>query len=153
MKLYRLTKRKYANLLDGEGASIFGSRWNSKGVKMIYTASSRSLAMAEVLVNLSTEYLPTNYVMVEYEITEQFDILSYEYFKFPKLWYSKSKLTYTQNLGDEFVNQQSHFIMQVPSVVVLGDFNYLINPNHPDIVKLKILSIVDFPFDSRLFYK
>ena len=42
MKVFRLSKKKYAEELSGKGASKSGNRLNSKGTEIIYTAESRS---------------------------------------------------------------------------------------------------------------
>lgn len=52
MQVFRLSRKKYADVLSGQGAAIRGARWNSKGTEVIYTAENRSLAMAEVLIHL-----------------------------------------------------------------------------------------------------
>jgi len=43
--------------------------------------------------------------------------------------------------------------VQVPSAVVQGEFNFLLNPAHKDFKKVKILKTEAFAFDKRLFIK
>lgn len=150
MKVYRLSKRKYASQLNGKGAAKFGNRWNSKGVEMIYTAESRSLAMAEVVVHLTLATLPSDFVMIEIDIPNKLEVLEIESSALKKDWKNNPPSMSTQSIGDEFVNASKQCVMKVPSVVVQGDFNYLINPHHSDFRKIKVSEIISFPFDSRL---
>lgn len=74
MRVYRLARQKYVDDLSGTGAALFGYRWNSKGVKMVYTAQSRALAMAEVAVHLSLISLPEDYMMITLELPDRISV-------------------------------------------------------------------------------
>lgn len=151
MKVFRLSRKKYAHDLSGKGAAIYGNRWNSKGVEILYTAESRALAMAEVLVHLSLSSLPEDYMMVEIDIPDSLNIGTLNIKSLGKEWNSNPLNLKTQKLGDVFIHSQKYCSLKVPSAVVKGDFNYLLNPNHPEIVKIKIVNITPFPFDTRIF--
>ncbi len=151
MLVFRLTRRKYAETLNGKGAAKFGNRWNSKGVEIIYTAESRALAMAEILVHVSLVTLPKDYVMIIFEIPEgcKAKILNAE--DLPANWNKNPHITATQKIGDNFVEDLKFLLLKVPSAVVKGDFNVLINPHHADFSKIRTIEIADFPFDERIF--
>lgn len=151
MLVYRLARKKYKIELSGKGAAVTGNRWNSKGVEMIYTASSRALAMAEVAVHLSLATLPNDYVMLEIEIPDNIPQDTVDLDLLPVSWNNFPHPRYTQILGDEFIHEAEFLILKVPSAVVKGDFNYLINPYHPQFSHVRIASYDDFPFDQRLF--
>ncbi len=151
MRAFRLVRKKYANPLSGEGAARSGNRWNSKGTALIYCADSRALAMAEVAVHLSLGLLPKDYEMVELEIPDNVSLRSLPPANLPVGWNSFPHLLQTQRIGDEFVAATESCVLKVPSAVVPGDFNYLLNPAHPDFERIQIKSRVDFPFDSRFF--
>jgi RES domain-containing protein len=151
MRVFRLVRKKYANPLSGEGASRSGNRWNSKGTAIIYCAASRALAMAEVAVHLSLGLLPKDYEMVELEIPSKVKIKPYVLENLPEGWNSFPHLIETQRIGDEFVAEENSCVLQVPSAVVPGDFNYLLNPLHRDFAQIQVKSRVDFPFDPRIF--
>ncbi|MDG1260234.1 MAG: RES family NAD+ phosphorylase [Flavobacteriales bacterium] len=151
MRLFRLTKEKYAHDFSGKGAALFGNRWNSKGVEMIYTAESRALAMAEVAVHLSLGTLPNDYVMVELSISGNTKMGEISSAKLPERWKTNPPIHATQILGDAFISANEFGILKVPSAVVAGDSNYLINPHHPAGKKLKLVEISTFEFDKRLF--
>ena len=150
MKVFRLARLKYAKSLSGKGASKFGNRWNSKGVEMIYTAQSRALAMAEILVHISLNQLPSDYKMLTINIPDDLNIKNLKASELPKSWNSHPPSIYSQQVGDAFIMANEFCVLKVPSVVVYGDFNYLINPHHKEFNRIKIQSVDDFPFDQRL---
>jgi RES domain-containing protein len=139
------------NDFNGKGASKSGNRWNSKGTEIIYSAESRALAMAEVAVHLSIATLPGDYVMIEIEVPDTIAVMNLEQDELPDDWNTHPHSITTQKIGDEFIDSEAYCLLRVPSAVVKGDFNYLINPHHKDFNKIKIVGVADFPFDKRLF--
>ncbi|MFV0566522.1 MAG: RES family NAD+ phosphorylase [Flavobacteriaceae bacterium] len=151
MEVFRLSKQKYANELSGKGAAKSGNRWNSKGTEIIYTAQSRALAMAEVAVHLTLATLPGDFVMMEINIPDSIKIEALNPKHLPSHWNSHPPSIGTQKLGDGFIDSNTKCVLKVPSAVVQGDFNFLINPHHPDFKKIKIINTIPFPFDERIF--
>ncbi len=151
MRVFRLSRKKYANDLTGKGAAQFGYRWNSKGIEMVYTAESRALAMAEVAVHLTLATLPDDYMMIEIEIPDSVSIEFFDPSGLERDWNSYPHSPKTQLIGDRFARSMLACVLKVPSAVVKEDFNFLLNPNHPDIQKIYILDSCDFPFDQRIF--
>ena len=151
MHVFRLTKKKYGTALSGKGAAIFGERWNSEGVEVIYTAENRSLAMAEVAVHLMIGTLPSNYEMLTIFIPDSVKVQEVNIKKLPEDWNTFPHPKTTQKVGDAFVKENKFCLLKVPSVVTKGDFNILINPNHSDFKKIKVVTSEPFPFDRRLF--
>lgn len=151
MIVFRLTKKPYAKSLSGEGAKKFGGRWNSIGTPMLYTSESRALALVELAVHLPLVLQPVEYYLISLEIptSVKSGILSMK--ELPHDWFCNSYVDRTQQIGDQFIQQNKLLILKVPSAVVQGDYNILINPNHPAIKKIKILSVEPFSFDERLF--
>lgn len=151
MIVFRLSKKKYAKDFNGKGAAMFGNRWNSKGIEIIYTAESRALAMAEVAVHLTLATLPSDYVMIEIEIPEKIKFDTVDSKKLNWNWNSFPHKMDTQLIGDQLIHENKWCLLKVPSAVVKGDFNVLINPYHAGFKKIKIVKITPFPFDERLF--
>ncbi len=150
MRVFRLTRSKYKIELSGKGAAKSGNRWNSKGTEIIYCADSRALAMAEVAVHLSLATLPNDFVMLEIDIPSDVSKSSLSVSKLPVDWNQFPHNIQTQQFGDDFIAKNKTCILKVPSAVVPGDFNYLINPAHKDFLKIKIVGKDKFPFDKRL---
>ena len=151
MEVFRLSKKKWASELSGKGAALKGARWNSLGTEIIYTASNRSLAMAEVAVHLTLGTLPDDYMMVTIVIPDDVSLQSIRESDLPRFWNSFPYLPVTQTVGDNFIRENSHCLLKIPSAVTKGDFNILINPFHPDFSGIRIKSIEPFPFDKRIF--
>lgn len=153
MKVFRLSRKKYANTLSGYGAALHGQRWNSKGTEVVYTAESRALAFSEVAVHISLALLPADYHMVEIEIPNSIPIRKFSTKLLPQGWDTIPARPVSQYIGDDFVADKKFAVLRVPSVVVKGDFNYIINPAHPDFKKIKITGSSPFPFDPRVVRK
>ncbi len=153
MIIYRISRSVYARDLSGKGAEKAGGRWNSKGVAVVYTSSSRALCVTEIAVHTPLGILPLDYYLVTIEIPDSVDIYDLTTVKLPKDWKSIPHSGSTQKLGDQFIRENKYLVMKVPSAVVQGDFNYLINPFHKDFSRVKIISTERFSFDNRLFLK
>ena len=151
MEVFRLSKKQYSTSLSGIGAAMYGARWNSKGTELVYTASNRSLAMAEVAVHFSLSTLPKDYVMMTIYVPDKLAIQQVPEEKLPIGWNSFPHPHGTKHFGDSFVLDSKFSLLRVPSAVTQGDHNILINPHHADFVKIKIVEVVPFPFDRRLF--
>ncbi len=151
MIVFRLANKKYRNDLSGTGAEITGGRWNYKGTKLLYTADSRALCMAEIAVHTPVGIMPIDYYLITIEVPDYSDIKQIESDSLPDNWrkFPCSKLT--QELGENFVDKNEDLYIKVPSAVVQGDFNILINPRHLDFDKVRIIKTEKFNFDERLF--
>ena len=152
MKVFRVEREKYLETtLEGIGSAITeGYRWNSLNTYLVYTAESRALATLEVSVHLDlNEDLPTDRHYVEINIPDDITILELQIEDLPKNWDSKPPILETQYIGDDFVNEKSSAVLKVPSSIVQQEFNYLINPSHPESEKIFVLSTTPFKFDSR----
>jgi RES domain-containing protein len=117
-------------MLQGKGAAASrGNRWNSQYTPMVYTSGSRSLAILEVLshVDLFTD-LPSDRLLVEIEISDTIAFKQITIEQLPNNWNIYPPIHFTRILGDEFIRLAEFTILQVPSSLVNGEFNYLINP-------------------------
>jgi len=153
MLVFRLSKGKYKDELSGFGAALNGQRWNSKGTEVIYTAQSRALALSEVAVHLPLGILPKDYHMVVIELPDNLTIHPIDSNDLPDGWDAVPALPICQHFGDDLVMNNEYAALKVSSVVVKGDFNFIINPKHKDFKKIKIIDTYPFPFDPRIFLK
>jgi RES domain-containing protein len=151
MEVFRLSRERYADSLSGKGAAIKGARWNSQGVEIIYTAANRSLAMAEVAVHFTLATLPDDYMMITIYIPDDTSLVKLKDKDIPAGWNVFPHPRSTQKFGDTFVSDNEHCVLQVPSAVTKGDYNFLINPYHADFKNIKIVAKERFPFDNRIF--
>lgn len=151
MQVFRIARSQYANSLSGRGAALHGARWNSPGIEMVYTAGNRSLAMAEVLVHLSMDIIPDDFRMITIEIPDNLAIKVISEKELPEFWNQFPHNQSTQQLGDNFILENKFCVLKVPSVVTQGDYNFLLNPMHPDFARIHIREVRKFAFDRRLF--
>jgi RES domain-containing protein len=149
MIVYRLSKGKYRSDLSGKGAELYGGRWNSKGVAMVYTSQSRALAFAEIAIHIPVGIVPKDYFLISIKIPDTASILKLAHSGIPADWRSNPHSNSTQKIGDQFIAESKYLILQVPSAVVPGDFNFLINPTHSEAKDITIDNVEPFEFDSR----
>ncbi|MCU0378999.1 MAG: RES family NAD+ phosphorylase [Bacteroidales bacterium] len=152
MIVYRLSRSKYSADLSGKGAEKSGGRWNSKGVAMVYTSNSRALCTAEVAVHIALGIVPSDYELVTIEIPDD-SLKQASIEDLPADWRSFPHPDSTQKLGDRFIMEGVFLVLKVPSVVVQGEYNFLINPKHEAAKKVRVIGTEPFLFDKRLFIK
>jgi len=151
MTIYRITKAKYALDFNGKGAAKFGNRWNSKGTEVIYCAESRALAFAELSVYLNVSMASTAYKMLTIKVPDHLKVKEIHWLNLPKNWKNYPHIRDTQIFGDEFVEENKFAIMRVPSAIVQGDYNIVINPKHKAFEEIEITEFANFPIDRRFF--
>ncbi len=147
MLAYRLGSRRFpAN--DGSGASVYGGRWNHKGIAVIYAAQSRALCALEILANAGE--LAVDYVVTPIEVPDDLPIVTQPVETLLPGWNAGEPTSETRNVGTEWATSMASAVLVVPSAVIPPEFNYLLNPHHPDFPKIRFLSPEPFSFDDRL---
>lgn len=148
--VWRLVKSRYASsAFDGEGARVYGGRWNSPGVRAAYASDNAALAVLEVLVHLDVTATLSTYSLVEASLpNESIDELDTS--RLPDDWSTSPVPARVQMLGDAWMSAGQALALRVPSTLVPGASNLLINPAHPDIDRFQVVSILPFAFDRRL---
>jgi RES domain-containing protein len=135
-----------ATAFTGEGARLYGARWNSEGVSVVYTAEHRSLAMLEVLVHLRK---PKDYELYSVKFDESF-VQELATDSLPPNWDAEPPTIDTQGIGDNWVMSASSAVLSVPSAVVPEERNYILNPRHADFMHIQIDGPFSCYFDPRL---
>jgi RES domain-containing protein len=146
---WRITKQKHAkSAFSGEGARIYGGRWNSPGTAMIYTAQSQALAVLEMLIHLDSPELLKRYSLFEVEMDLLY-VAELDLSNLPRNWRANPTPAGVRALGDDWVASRRSVALRVPSALV-PESTFLLNPQHPDFSKLCIGKAVPFQFDPRL---
>ena len=149
LTVWRIVNRRHIKTaFTGEGARLYGGRWNSPGTPMVYAAQSQSLAILEMLVHLDSSELLKKYILFGVEIDEA-QITSVDRFSLPKGWQADPVPTSVQAVGDHWAASLNSAVFSVPSALVPDESNFLLNPLHPDFLKLKIQRPLAFQFDAR----
>lgn len=147
---WRLVKyRHQAQAFDGEGARLYGGRWNSPGVPVVYLAESLSLAALEILVHLQAAEPLMAYTATPVRFDARL-VRTMAAASLPKRWRDSPPPPALRALGDAWVRAGTTAVLAVPSAVVEGEHIYLLNPAHPDFRKIHIGKPQPFAFDARL---
>jgi RES domain-containing protein len=153
--MWRICAKKYAaNAFDGLGASKYGSRWNSKGFKMAYTSANLSLATLEFFVHVDFEDAQSlDLVSVWAEMPDSLQIEPLESSQLPDNWKAYDAPLELAKIGDQWLISKRTAVLVVPSAITPTEYNYLLNPEHPDFSSIKIGSPEPFALDGRLCKK
>lgn len=147
LQAWRIVKMKHAaTAFSGEGARLYGGRWNSPGVSLVYTSSTQALAALESLVHLNPPVIFTYAAIpLEFEaaLVEKVTAL-------PPGWAHSPAPPATRTLGDLWAREARSAVLELPSAIIPGESNYLLNPAHPGFRKIAIGRPVPFSFDPRL---
>jgi RES domain-containing protein len=148
MRLWRLTRATHAAApLSGQGAAIAGGRWNSPGVRLAYTSTSRPLAVLEMLVHVTRDTVPPEMILIPIDVPDRW-VAQPE--RLPAEWSNLPISAGARNLGDTWVQEARSVALLVPSIVLPAERNVLINPAHPQIRRVRVLPPERFAFDRRL---
>ena len=152
LTVWRLVTARFADTaFSGDGARLYGGRWNRKGVPLVYAAGSQSLAMLEMLVQ--DEPLRARYVMIRARIPKEVRIRHLKIDELPHDWRDLAARDQLQKIGTEWARQRTGAVLSVPSTVIPSESNYLLNPLHPDFKRIEIGKPVAFVTDVRLLRK
>ena len=124
-----------------------GGRWNSRGLPMVYTASSKALCVAGMAVHTSPNILSGGWVLVTIDIPDEIRIEVLDITMLPDDWRTFPIPDATQEIGDQFIEENEYAVLKVPSAIVPGDYQYLINPSHPDISDIEVADKEPFSID------
>jgi RES domain-containing protein len=147
MLVYRILLAKYAAGLIASGRA---ARWNPNEVKMIYTASSRSLACLENVVHRGQVGLTGAFSIMTIECPDHIQIKTIHLPDLPPNWTDFSQIWVTQHIGEKWIRENKYAILSVPSSIVEDEVNYLINPDHDDFKQISVIKIQPFTFDKRI---
>ena len=150
--IWRIDKKRHAaSSFSGEGAALYGGRWNPQGVRVVYAAQTLALAALEKFVHLEGVAAGISFVSFKIEIPGSVRIRHLEPAHLPRNWRSVPAPASTREIGLNWARNGESAILRVPSTVIPSEYDYLINPQHPDFESLKISKPVPFSFDPRLW--
>ena len=150
VRAWRIIKTRYsADAFSGEGARLYGGRWNSSGIAMVYTAGSKSLATLELLVHLHTTSVLPSFSICPVDFDDSLVELI-DPTKLPRDWRESPPPISLRAVGDDWISRSSSVVLRVPSAVIESEYNYLINPAHKDFKNLVIGGMEVFELDPRL---
>ena len=138
MIVWRVCRHRHANRpLDGEGAHLYGGRWNYPGTAVAYTAGTLALAALEVLVHVDHDLAPTDLVAIPIDIPAGIRTEEIRPSDLPQHWRRTPAPERLQELGTAWLRRGDSLLLRVPSVVIPEEHNYLVNPMHRDFLDCK----------------
>jgi len=147
---WRIVKRKLAReAFSGEGARLYGGRWNSPGISVIYTAQSQSLAALELLVHLENSDLLHEYVVIEARFDAAF-VTRIARADLPKDWRANPPPEGARAIGDAWIVEEPSPVLELPSAIIPSESVFLLNPQHSAFSQIEIGEAARFEFDLRL---
>ncbi len=151
--LYRIGKTKRIKDLTGEGAKLYGGRWNFKGTPVLYTSDSTALATLETLVHSSLDLMPEDRSIMTLELPDSFETSVIAPEDLPSKWWINPAPPELANIGQKWSEQSLSVALIVPSSLTpTGEGrNYILNPQHSDFQNIEIVGISRYDFDQRLF--
>lgn len=151
MRLWRICRKVHAaGAFSGEGARLYGGRWNSAGLRIVYTSPSLALAAIETFVHLEPNLRPDDLVAIQAKLPDDLPTERLQLNSLPRRWHEIRDES-LRAFGDRWIRAGKTIALHVPSAAIRGEWNVLINPMHPDFRKLKIEKPRPFEFDLRMF--
>jgi len=151
MRFWRICRRRYAAAAaTGEGARLYGGRWNSRGVRVVYASTSLALAAVETFVNLEPNLRPADLVSIEGEIPHTLEIARIDVKMLPAGWH-ETRDESLRAFGDDWIRGRKSVALLVPSAAIRGEWNVLLNPLHRDFSTIHVREPEPFEFDVRMF--
>ena len=150
MEVFRLARYARRFDLSGYGAYLYGGRWNLPGLALLYTAEQRAIALLETLVHLPVEDLPNDMYLMTLEVPDDVSREVLAPADLPADWQRLSMPQPTATIGHAWLQSGRSLALQVPSVVVPQERNLLLNPAHPEFIRVRLLDAQPFHFDERL---
>lgn len=147
MRLYRISNH---TSLDGDGGLRASGRWHTKGRPVVYCAPSPAVAVLEILVHLEVdaEDFPSRYQLLTIDVPKDVSTATVESNALPGNWWRDPPIT--RVIGDNWLQTGKTALLAVPCAIVPETTNYLLNPEHPDSPKIRILRIATYHLDERL---
>lgn len=149
MRAYRICRVAY-RALDGEGARLYGGRWNTPGRPVVYTATTLALAALEYLVHVDVADVPTDLVALTLDVPDDVDVETVDPATLPEGWQQVTEPMVCTAIGDAWLRTGRSLALRVPSAPVPEESNLLLDPRHPDASRVRVVAERAFFFDPRL---
>ena len=149
MIVYRIGKTKYCYDLTGEGARLYGGRWNHVLTPCVYASENRALALLEYTVNVNIDDIPRSLSITTIEIPDN-GIEELNQADLPGDWTEIPAPASTKDFGTKLLKRGVRPILKIPSSIILKEFNFILNPLHVESKSFKVISVEDFVYDVRI---
>jgi RES domain-containing protein len=143
--LWRVSRHRE---LEGAGGLRAPGRWHERGMPVVYLAESPAGALLESCVHTSANDVPPHYLLLGIEVNRAVSQEGVDAAGLPADWINR--LEVTREIGTTWLREQRSCLLRIPSALVPATFNVMLNPLHADAARLRIASMVKYPFDPRI---
>ena len=150
MRFWRICRRYAVEAASGEGSRLYGGRWNSRGVRVVYASTSLALAAVETFVNLEPNLRPADLVSIEGNIPDAVETGKLDVKTLPARWH-ETRDESLHRFGDEWIRGRPTAALLVPSAAIREEWNLLLNPAHTAFSTIEFRLAEPFEFDLRMF--
>lgn len=150
MEVFRISAERHSTTLATSGRE---NRWNKAGEMVLYFGSSRSLSTLEMIVHRTAiKPLESHKIMIVSIPDEDKLIHQIHIDELPLNWRSLGAYNKLQQIGSNWYNSKKSLILKIPSAIIIQEYNYVINTEHPAF-KDNVLLIrqEDYFWHDRLF--
>jgi len=149
LQAFRVADERHP-VLDGTGTFLHGSRWISRGRRVIHAAESYAGSLLEILVHCNTGRIPNTQAWIRITCPERYGIAELRAAEIAG--WNGFDIRGTRSLGDKWYEERRALILLVPSVVTAGvERNVLINQDHPGFRYVRATHPAPVEWDLRLF--
>ena len=134
--------------MSGNGAAIYGGRWNKKGSPVLYTGETKEIALLETIVHTPPTIIPALEILTIEIPDDSIEILSIN--DLPDNWTNYPAPEILAEIAENWIESKKSIALKVPSCIIHTSHNYILNCRHPDYSKVKIIEQKGFHFDTRL---
>jgi RES domain-containing protein len=152
IEAFRIVRADFSReLWSGVGGLHADGRWHHRGRRIVYTSQSLSLAQLEILVHITDRRQMPPLVYATVVIPEEVRVGSLEPDGLPAAWRQFSPYSATtQRIGTRWLTEANGAVLKVPSAISEHEWNYLLNPVHPDFEQLRLDAPMPFAMDPRV---
>ena len=147
MLVFRITLKDFSSQLYASGLS---ARWNGESKKVIYCAETIALALLENMVRRQGVGFNSDFKIMFIQIPDILKITNIELKSLPNGWRDFRDYSFCQTIGNRWYDEGKTPLLRVPSAVLPEAFNIVINTNHTDYNKIKLIETTDLIPDERI---
>jgi RES domain-containing protein len=149
---WRITSRRHVKgAFSGEGARLYGGRWNLPGTPIVYTSPTLSLCALEYFVHVDPGLAPAGLVAIAVDLPSGISIPSLAVAELPDGWRRYPAPERLQDIGTAWALAATSAALRVPSAIIPHEHNVLLNPRHADFQRLRPRPAEPFAFDPRMW--
>ena len=147
MIVFRIVHKSFSQSLVGSGQP---GRWNKSGQKVIYAAESIALAFLESMIRRQGVGFNEDFKIMFLEIPQDVSITTIDPASLSPGWDNFRNHAVSQERASSWFLSLESPVLRVPSVVLPHSFNFVINTEHKEFKKIKIIDITPLLPDPRI---